>query len=111
VRELIEALDSLVEARLQLGASKVDKKGSESLRGMKLRAKNDGSMEGAIVSAAHYAKMQNRTMYAYSGNSFGHAVWRVTYKPGEYLDPINNTGSKVVSVDPDLTMKWADVRR
>jgi hypothetical protein len=33
-----------------------------------------------------------------------------SFKPGEYLNPINNTGEKVVSVTPDLTVAYHSVR-
>ncbi len=51
----------------------------------------------AITSAGFYAKKLYKTMFVYPGNSYGFAIWRVTYKPSEYLNSINNTGDVVFS--------------
>jgi hypothetical protein len=75
---------------------------------MPLAAKNHGDFHSAVVSAGFYAKKRNLTMYVYSGNSYMTQLWRVTPTPAEYLDPINNTGSRVVSVTPDLTVSYHD---
>jgi len=88
----------------------VDARATESLRRAKLRARNHGDLTSAILSAAYYAKKLGKTMYVYPGNSFMHAVWRVSFKPSEYLNVINNTGSKVLSVTPDRTVSWHNVR-
>lgn len=96
--------------QLQMTPGKVDSKGTESLRAMsKLYAKNRGDLSGAVISAGYYADRMGKTMYAYPGDSYGHGVWRVTYKASEFLDPINNSGRKLISVTPDLTVAWHDV--
>lgn len=69
---------------------------------MRLRARNRGDIDSAMISAGYYAKKLGRPMFVYSGNSYGHAVWRVTWKTSEYLSPINNTGGVVYQVSPSL---------
>ena len=72
--------------QLQMTPGKVDSKGTESLRAMsKLYAKNRGDLSGAVISAGYYADRMGKTMYAYPGDSYGHGVWRVTYKASECL--------------------------
>lgn len=97
--------------KLTLGPPRVDQSATNSLRSIRLRARNQGDFQSAVISAGYYARKQGKPMYVYAGNSFGYAVWRVSYKPSEYLDPINNTGVKVVSVLPDLTVRFQDVKR
>jgi hypothetical protein len=101
------------EARrvLKMGPADVDSKATQSLRGMKLKARNRGDLQSAIVSAGYYAKKHEATMYVYGGTSYGHGVWRVSMKKSEYLDPINNTQSKMLSVAPDLQVAWHQVER
>lgn len=93
-------------ARLELGMGVVDQPATNTLRRNKLTARNKGDFSSALYSAGYYAKKLGHTMYVYSGNSYGHAVWRVSDKSSEYLDPINNTGARVVSVDPDLQVAY-----
>jgi RadC-like JAB domain-containing protein len=96
------------ENPLSMGPGVVDAPVTAQLQrpGFKLSAKNRGDLNSAVISAAYYAKKLGKTMYVYSGNSFGHAVWRVSYKPGEYLNLISNTGGRVASVTPDLVLSW-----
>ena len=98
-------------SRMGLGPGEVDAKGSASLPQVKLAARNRGDLHSAIVSAGYYAKKRGKTMYVYPGNSYGVGVWRVSSDPSEYLDPINNTGSRVASISPDLTMMWHEIDR
>jgi len=100
----------LMATKLTLGPGRKDSKGTESLARMELKAKSNGSLEEAVVSAGFYARKTGQTAYVYMGNSYGHAVWRVSLKPSEYLNPINNTGLRVVSVTPELVMSWHDIR-
>lgn len=98
--------------RLNLGPGKVEDRATATLQKMtKFPAKNRGDLQSATLSAAHFAQKTKQTMYLYSGNSFGHAVWRVSSKPGEYLDPINNTGDYLYSVTPDLVVARHEVSR
>ncbi len=97
--------------RLVMGDPEVDAIATKSLRKMELKAKNRGDTSSAILSAGYYARKLDRTMYGYAGNSYGSAVWRVSDKPSEYLNPINNTGRYVFSVTPDLTVARHEVRR
>lgn len=101
----------LLASRLKLDPGKVDQKATESLAKMKLLARSRGDLNSAVLSAGYYAKKLNQTMFVYSGNSYGHGIWRVSYKPGDYLDPINNTGSVVLSVTPDLEVSQHKVQR
>lgn len=90
----------------------MDSKATESLRSLgKLYAKNRGDLSSAIISAAYYAKKMDKLMYVYAGDSYGHGVWRATYKLNECLDPINNSGMRLLSVTPDLTVSWHEVNR
>jgi len=97
--------------RLKLGPGKVDQKATETLRKIKPKARSQGDLNGAVLQAAFYAKKLNDTMWGYSGNSYMVAVWRVSYKPSEYLDPVNNTGGRIFSVSPDLTVTWYEIKR
>lgn len=89
-------------ASLRLGPGQPEERVTDSLKKMSLKAKNKGDLESAVISAAFYAQKQGKTMYVYSGNSFGHAVWRVTFQASDYLNSVNNTGSVVYSVTPEL---------
>jgi len=94
-------------ASLRLGPASVDDKGTESLRKIKkLPAKNRGDIQSAIMSAGYHAQKMGRDMYVFLGNSFGSSVWRVSYKPSEYLNKINNTGSDIAVVTPELELRW-----
>ena len=100
-----------VRPMLRLGPASVDDKATASLTRVRIVAKNKGDLSSAVVSAAHYARKTGETMWVYAGNSFGHAVWRVSHRPGDYLDPINNTGSVVLSVTPGLVVSQHPVVR
>jgi hypothetical protein len=103
--------DRQSSTKLIMGPGRVDLRATESLGRMDLKARSNGSLQEAVLSAGFYAKKSGKTLYAYSGNSFGHNVWRVSQKPGEYLDPVNNTGVKLLSVTPDLVVSWHDLDR
>jgi len=97
---------------MRLSVPTVDTANTDRLRMYKkLAAKNDGSLVSAIESAGYYARRLGKPMFVYAGNSYGHALWRVSYKPGEYLNRINNTGATVYSVDSELTILRHDVIR
>ena len=83
---------------------------TRALRSEKLTAKSRGDFGSAMRSAGYYAKKLGKTMHLYQGNSFMHQVWRVSDKPGEYLNPINNTGRTVISVTPELAVTYHQVR-
>ena len=95
---------------LPLGPGEVNEAQTAQLRRNKLTARNRGDCSSALYSAGYYAKKTGRAMFVYSGNSYGSSVWRVSDKPGEYLNSINNTGVKIVSVTPDLTVAYHSVR-
>ena len=97
--------------KLRLGPAKVDDRASAVLARSKLTAKNRGDLQSAALSAGYYAKKTGRTMFIYPGNSYGHFVWRVSDKPSEYLNPINNTGDRVYSVTPELVCAKHEVSR
>ena len=88
------------------GAGVRDEKATATLRTVKLVAKNRGDLVSAVISAGFYAKKLGETMHVYSGNSYGHLVWRASFKAADYLNPINNTGTRMVSVTPDLVVAW-----
>lgn len=110
-RELVRLADVLVGGKLRLGPPTIDRRGTESLRSVELKAKNRGDLSSAVVSAGYYARKFDQTMYVYSGSSYGVGIWRVSNKPSEYLDPINNTGTIVASVTPDLEVRRHEVKR
>ena len=97
--------------RLIMGAPEVDSVATKSLRGLDLKARNRGDISSAMLSAGYYARKLGHPMYGYSGNSYGSRVWRVSDKPSEYLNPINNTGGYVFSVTPELTVARHEVKR
>jgi len=110
-RELVRLAAVLVGGKLRLGPPTVDKRGTASLRSVELKAKNRGDLSSAVISAGYYARKFDQTMYVYSGSSYGTGIWRVSNKPSEYLDPINNTGTIVASVTPDLEVRRHEVKR
>lgn len=104
--------DRTASGKLKMGPGRTDARATEALRKAPLKAKNDGrSLNSAALSAGFYAKKTNKTMYVYEGNSFMHTVFRVSDKESEVLDPINNTGNRVLSVTPDLEVSWHNVDR
>jgi hypothetical protein len=96
--------------KLQIIDSKIDPKATENLRKIKLQARNRGDLNSAVISAGYYAQKFDKTMYAYAGDSFGHSVWRVSQKESDYLNSINNSGRGLVSVAPDLTVTWYEIK-
>lgn len=88
--------------RLPLGDGIPWDEATELLRESKLRARHNGNLTDAVISGGYYAKKHRETMYLYSGNSYGVAVWRVSMKPSNYLCPTGNTGAIVISVTPEL---------
>ena len=97
---------------LKMRTGTVSQQLTEYLKNLKkLYARSNGSFEESVVSAAYYAKKHNTPMYIYSGNSYMVALWRVSCKPRDYLCPIGNTGSRILCVDPDLTVTVYDVLR
>jgi len=69
-------------------------------------------LESAVISAGYYAKKNDTLAYVFPGNSFGSFVYRVTFKKSEALDSINNnTGDRMFTVDPDLTVTVYNVER
>lgn len=96
---------------LKVGPARVDQSATRGMQQATLKARSRGDFQGALLSAGYHAQKQNRSMFVYSGNSFGHRIWRVSYKESEYLDAINNTGTKIIEVTPDLTVSVYDVQR
>lgn len=89
---------------LKMGEGQPWLQGMERLRSSKLYAKSNGSLEEALLSAGYYAKKNEEPIYMYAGNSYGFAIWRTSRKKSDALDPINNTGNKIIVVLPDLTV-------
>ena len=104
-----------VAGRLRLGPGKLDTTNTPKFQRAnpkRLRKRNStGALSDAVESAAAYAISWGETMHVYQGNSYGHIQWRVSNKASEYLDPINNTGAKVLSVTPDREIYIHDVVR
>lgn len=97
---------------LELSAGIKDEKATRSLQAIKkLKGRHAGDLSGAVISAGYYAKKLGKTMYVYSGNSYGWAIWRVSYKKSEYLCAIGNTGNTVYSVTPNLDVLLHNVFR
>ena len=97
---------------LKMGPGVEEPKVTAALRAMKkLRKKSDGTLNAATISAAAYAKEFKEPMYVYLGNSYMHTIWRVSNKPSEYLNRINNTGDKIGEVTPDLVFSWRKTPR
>ena len=61
-------------------------------------------MNGAIYSAAAYAKEAGQSLFVYTGNSYMNLVRRVTYKRSDAANGINNPGRVFFEVTPDLTV-------
>lgn len=97
---------------LILGPGIIDERNTRILRSRKkLPARNDGSLGSAIESAGHHARKLKKTMFVYLGNSYMHIVHRVSHRPGDYLNPIDNTGSVVYSITPELILSEHSVER
>jgi hypothetical protein len=111
LQTLIEELRVLTETKLELDAGKKDEKATASMRNMKLAAKNQGDLQSAMLSAGFYAKKHKKTFYVYQSNSYMHLVWRIGYQETDYLNPINNTGTKILAVTPDLEVTVYNVLR
>lgn len=104
--------DRTSSTKLQMGPGRLDARATEALQKATLKAKSDGrTLNGAALQAGFYAKKMGKTMVVYEGNSNMHKVFRVSDKPAEYLDPINNMGDRVLSVTPDLQVSWHDITR
>ena len=69
-------------SKITLGPGREDTQNSAVLQKAKLKAKSNGDLESAILSAGFYAKKLKKTMFVFKGNSFMHAVWRASYKLG-----------------------------
>lgn len=100
-----------LSSRLRLGPAVPEVQVTEVLPKMNLMAKNRGDLQSATISAGYYAKKLNQTMFIYAGTSYGSGVWRVSNKPSEYLNAINNSGSVVYSVTPELIVTRQAVLR
>lgn len=111
-KSLLLAADTLSASRnLVLGPGRVNEEFTRIMRTRKLRARSAGDFDGAMSSAGFYAKKSGKTMFVYGGNSYMNRVFHVSYKPGDYLNRINNMGVKVFSVSPDLTVTEYDIDR
>jgi hypothetical protein len=97
-------------AHLTLGPGVPNESNTQLLQKSPLKARNQGDFHTAMLSAGYYAKKTNKTMHLYSGNSYGHQIWRVSDKPGDFLNPISNTGDTVISVTPELVVSYHKVR-
>ena len=108
---LLKVARDLLSGKLQIIKREVDRKNTDTLRSMKkLRAKSRGQIADSIEMAGYYAQKHNKSYYVYSGNSYGNAVWRVGDE-SEALSPINNTGSSVYMVAPDLEITKLTIKR
>jgi len=97
--------------KLRMTNGRAEKRVTEQLQGMKLKARNKGDVNSAVISGGYYAGKHEQRAYVYPGNSYGTAVWRVTFKENEALNPINNSGAFLFTVDPDLTVTRWDTRK
>ena len=91
---------------LKIDNGTVDHGLTEKARKVKLFARTNGSFNDSMISGCFYAKKMNKKMFVYSGNSYGHAIWRVTYKESDALGPVNNTGLGLYTIAPDLTITY-----
>jgi hypothetical protein len=73
----------------------------DNIKSAKLRYQ-PGNFTAAMLAAGRVAKRDNKVAMVYKGNSYMHIVYRVTFKPSEANNRINNTGGVVYSVTPDL---------
>jgi len=94
-----------------LGPAHPELKASEGLKRIKLTAKSQGDLQSATIAAAYAAKKNGKTYFVYSGNSFGHAVWRSAFNASDYLDPINNTGTYLYAITPELDVTRHEIVR
>jgi len=94
-----------------MGPGVVDQRNTDVLSKTPLKAKNRGDIASAVISAAYYAKKFGKTMYVYAGSSYGTGVWRASDRASEYLNGVNNTGSVIISVTPELVVSRHAVTR
>lgn len=110
--KLLRIAKSLMSKDLYIRSTKLEERATANLgKKKKFRARNRGDIESAAESAAYYAKKYKEEMYIYPGNSYGMAVWRVSMKKSEYLNPINNTGERMYSITPDLKVYEHELAR
>ena len=81
---------------------------SKALKAVKLRARYDGDLDGAIISAGYHAKKNRGNMYVYLGNSYGNRIYQRTYKFSDANSRINNSGSFIITVTPELDVYQQD---
>lgn len=98
-------------AALTLSNRSIDESLTQQLRGLTLKARSKGSFHDTILQAGYYAKKTGQPCYVYAGNSYMHVIWRSTLKLSDATNAINNTGSIVLEVAPDLTVYRHDVTR
>ena len=97
---------------LKIDSGKVQQPHTQVFQSKKrLRAKNDGTIERAIESASFYAKKHSETYYVYLGNSYMNKVWNLSLKESDYLNPINNMGTVMYSVSPDIVIRKHNILR
>lgn len=89
---------------LRLRSPEVITETSAALRGVRLRARERGDLESAIISAGYYAKKGATTMFVYESNS-EERKWRVSCKSFEYLGNSHNCGNFVFEVTRDLLVR------
>ncbi len=98
-------------SKLRLGPPSRDEAATRSLGQVKLKARNTGDLESAVIAAGYHARKRNETFYVYKSNSYMHVVWQVSNRPTDFLDPINNIGARLLSVTPQLEVFWHDLSR
>jgi len=67
-------------------------------------------LNAALWSAAAYAR-EGSTMYVYAGNSYGHAVYCVTYRRSDADCFVNNPDGRWYEIDTALTATLCEVTR
>ena len=87
-----------------LGPGIVQAQASAVLARSKLTARNDGTLNSAVWSAAYYAKTHKLTCYVYRGTSNMVRMWRADFKLSNVLSPVNNDGDVIYSVTPALVV-------
>jgi hypothetical protein len=109
---LLKTSGRTLTSSLKVGPERVDTSATSGLRRMKkFPARNRGDLDSAVKSAAYYAQKLGEKMFVYAGTSYGSYAWRVSSKKSEYLNFINNSGEKMLSVTPDLEVSWMDIIR
>lgn len=93
---------------LKIKSTEVLKNLTRQLREIKKfppRGRRDYSLNGVTLQAAKSAKEKNMSCYVYLGSYSTHPIYRTTFKKTDAFNGVNNTGTFVLEIAPNLEVK------